>query len=169
MTDSPSASFQQPPLLLHGTKNNQWQKTENAGPYFEQSWHRRGALATDLNRDGLPDLIVSPIDDPATILLNDFDLKEPITTLQFVGIQSNRSAANLRIEVESQGKTNIHERQLCGGYLSSQTGELSFASSEEGINLTLRWPNGNVQEVKNLPFPPNECTNYFKHCGYHEH
>ncbi len=150
VTDSPSASFQQPPLLFHGTNDSQWKKTENAGAYFEQSWHGRGALATDLNEDGLPDLVVSPIDDPATILLNDFKFDGPVTTLQFVGTDSNRSAGNLRIEVQSGSETNVHERQLSGGYLTSRTTELSFASSNDGVNITLRWPNGNVQEMKDL-------------------
>jgi enediyne biosynthesis protein E4 len=120
-----------------------------AGPYFHEQLLGRGAAAADFNNDGLPDLVVSHILDPAAILINRTKQHGHWLGLQLIGTSANRDGTNAKVIVELHGEARPYELIAGGGYLSSSdkrclvgTGELTDLTG-----VRVRWSSGRVQDL----------------------
>jgi hypothetical protein len=155
VTQSPSAPYAQMPVLHRGLPNGRWQKLGSAGAYFTQPWHGRGAVQADIDVDGLPDLVVSHIGAPASILLNR-SAPVPDTegiTLTLIGVESNRSAATCRVTVITPELKQVAQRVLSSGYLSSSTCSMHFGlgTADYADQLSIVWQSGVTQTLDRVP------------------
>ena len=109
----------------------------------------RGAMAEDLDGDGLLDLVVTALGEPAAIFRNVSDRQGNWVQLDLVGTKSNRDALGARVRVGTQ------TRWIKGavGYASSRLGPVHFGlGGEEGpLEVTIDWPSGARQTVQVVP------------------
>ncbi len=68
------------------------------------------------------------------------------------GTSSNRDAFGTKLKLVSDGKTQIREHVSGEGYFSSNAQEIHFGlgKSEKIDSLTLVWPSGKTEEIKNI-------------------
>ena len=109
----------------------------------------RGALAEDFDGDGLLDLVVTALGEPAAMFRNMSDRQGNWVQLDLIGTKSNRDALGARVRV------GIQTRWVKGavGYASSRLGPVHFGlGGEEGpLKITVDWPSGARQTVHGVP------------------
>jgi hypothetical protein len=111
-----------------------------------------GAVYVDLDNDGDLEIVVNNIDDYASIFENKSSEINNFIILKLNGTHMNRFGLGAKVEIESEGITQIQELTLTRGYQSSVAPELHFGlGKSELINqLTITWPDGNVQILNNI-------------------
>ena len=151
VTQMPDEDWAQLSKLLRGTEKD-FEECRDAGAWFQQHWHARGACRADLNRDGLDDLVVSLIDAPPALLMNTSPAAGQRLQLQLVGTTAARSAEGARIEVESASGQRIDLYCRNAGYLSSNSGVLTVPLGPDASAAVIRihWPGGAVQELRQV-------------------
>lgn len=120
-----------------------WQLTEDA----------RSIAVTDLNQDGLPDLIVGINNGPVAAFINQAAAHNPAIiplTIRLRGRPGNAAAVGARVEVRfSDGSRSVAEIHAGNGYLS-QSSSIQFvphASSRVPREIRVRWPDGGVSST----------------------
>lgn len=148
------AEFLQRPVLLRNVEIRGRQNFVNvssaAGEWFLEPSRGRGLAKADLNNDGWPDLIVSHMEAPVTILRNlaTDSVRNHWLGLQLEG-QNNRPLAGATVRVQLQdGERQLTQFVKSGGsYLSSSDPRLVFGLGEadQVVGITVRWPWGELQ------------------------
>ena len=122
------------------------------GSYFQEEHQGRGLVIGDLDNDGKPDLIVSHVNEPVTLLCN-----EAKTDHHWLGLELHEQAhgdpVGTRILVETAGRRRTQFAKGGCGYLSSGDRRhlfgLGTASKIEQVTVT--WSNGDKQTWRELP------------------
>jgi hypothetical protein len=114
-------------------------------------FHRaRGAALTDLNLDGLLDLVVVNRREPVQLWRNvgagTADEPEPMghwLALRLVGEGQNRDAIGAWVEVRAGDRVTTLETTVGGGHVSGQLGWLHIGLGDaDHAELTVTWPDG---------------------------
>ena len=120
----------------------------DAGPFFQTDHVARGAAVGDLDDDGDLDVIVSRLDGPPAVLLNESEPRAWVR-LELLGGASKRPAIGAMVAVHV-GDRVIH-RQLKGGgsYLSVNDPRLliGLGTAEQVESIAIRWPNGTTSTL----------------------
>jgi hypothetical protein len=148
-----TAPVRQKPVLM---RNQAGQRFENvaatAGPYFTQSHPGRGAASGDLDADGDIDLVVSHINEPAAILLNDSPRQGRSLGVRLIGTASNRSAIGAVVRLRCGASTQIRQIKGGGSYASTGDPRLIFGiPNDAAVNdaeLDIVWPHGKRETRK---------------------
>ncbi|HSI99731.1 MAG TPA: CRTAC1 family protein [Patescibacteria group bacterium] len=120
------------------------------------SYHRaRGAALTDLNLDGLLDLVVVNRREPVALWRNvgGGTAAEPVPmghwlALRLVGDGANRDAIGAWVEVRANGRVTLIETTVGGGHVSGQLGWLHIGLGQtEDAEVTVTWPDGRTGPV----------------------
>lgn len=125
----------------------------SAGEYFSQLWQARGLAICDLDGDGAQDLVVVHQHRPAVVLWNRTPNRGGFLQVRLVGARGNKTAIGARVELQS--KTGCQIRSIDGGgsYLSASSPHLhlGLGQDESADQLTIHWPNGQTQTLRDLP------------------
>ena len=109
----------------------------------------RGLAVGDWNDDGLMDLLISPTNAPAELLLNRAQVDGHWLVVRLVGTKSARQPVGTQLELQRAG--SVITRQLKGGgsYASSSSADIHFGIGADQVveKLIIRWPTGEVSEV----------------------
>ncbi|MCB0662083.1 MAG: VCBS repeat-containing protein [Saprospiraceae bacterium] len=125
----------------------------NAWGFHEKSFSN-GAVYADLDNDGDLDIVVHNTDDKAFIYKN--NAREKLAN-NYLNVRLNGAAGNLagigaKVILENKDLTQVQEKQLTRGFLSSSDQSLHFGLGKENSiqKLTVVWPNGAFQELTNV-------------------
>ncbi|MFO1003229.1 MAG: CRTAC1 family protein [Planctomycetaceae bacterium] len=148
VTDMPGEDWAQQSSLLRGIANG-FEEARNAGRWLETPWHARGASRADLNDDGLDDLVVSLIDSPAALLLNNSNAAGNRVQLKLIGTQSCRSAEGAIITVATASGKSTYIVSQNAGYLSSNSSVITVGLGADKTvdQLRIQWPGGTSQDA----------------------
>ncbi|MCH8275275.1 MAG: VCBS repeat-containing protein [Armatimonadetes bacterium] len=110
-----------------------------------------GAAFADLDRDGDLDIVINNLHDPAIIYRNDSQSEHRIL-IRLVGTQSNRFGVGAKVTLETKAGLQVRQLTLARGYLSQDEPLIHFGlgESDRVSRLTVEWPSGVEQVVKNL-------------------
>lgn len=129
----------------------------------------RGSAIGDINGDGRVDLIVTTIDGPCALGINNSGIEQHRLTLQLSGapLPAGKPAAGERrtprdamgtrvVLVVGEGTQEFalrREVQTCQGYQSASSSSLHFGlgSAESYGQLRIQWPSGKVTELPSGP------------------
>ncbi len=124
--------------------------TGDAGPYFQGEHPARGLAVGDLDNDGRPDLVISHVNEPVTLLRNESDAGN-----HWLGVvlsdPTHRDPVGAKLTLEVAGRTLTRFAKGGGSYLSSGDPRHLFGlRADSPGRLTIRWPWGEVQQFDGL-------------------
>jgi enediyne biosynthesis protein E4 len=143
----------QTPLLLRNTLRDDkgrrlftnW--SESAGSYFKDVHQGRGCAAADFDNDGRLDLLLSPLNEPAALLINKAAPENHWLGIELQGKNHHDvTGALLTLEVEDRILTRFAKNG--GSYLSASDPRHVFGlgGARKVGKLTVTWPSGEKQE-----------------------
>jgi Flp pilus assembly protein TadD/peroxiredoxin len=114
----------------------------------------RAFAFVDLDNDGRLEIILKNRDAPQLrVLRNALPRIGNSVVLNLSGTKSNRDAIGAAVTIECAGRRQTKYLQAGSGFLSQHTKELFFGigDAHSGLNVSIRWPNGTVQNFQNVP------------------
>ena len=108
----------------------------------------------DLDHDGRVEMLLKNRGGPQLRLIKN-QLVNLGATISFrlQGVKSNRDAIGAIVELHTQNGKQTQYIQAGSGFLAQHSKELTFGLGDHkgAVKATVRWPNGLVQELKDLP------------------
>jgi hypothetical protein len=151
---TPLAPYHQPALMLRNRGRAEFAPTTHEwGADLEQVLSGRGAAAGDLDGDGDLDLVVTTMDGPVHVLINEGRRVHRASSLRLVGKFPNLEAVGARVAMTVAGRTWTDVVHRGGGFLSASDAALHVGlGPAEGIDqLIIQWPDGSTGRYTNLP------------------
>lgn len=146
--------YRQPLQLFYNQRDGTFRDISESSDINKSSLAcRRGVAFGDVNNDGLVDVLILNVGEPPTLLINRTANSHHRVLFQLVGKRSNRAAIGARVTVTAGGLKSINEVKGGSSYLSQNDLRLHFGlgTSEKIDTVEIRWPNGNVEELHDLP------------------
>lgn len=112
----------------------------------------RGLAAGDLDLDGDLDLVITNSDDLSEVYENVTPPAGGWLQVDLVGQGKNTAGIGARLDLEAGGRKQIREVRTASSYLSQNalTVHFGLGAADKADRLTIRWPNGMVQEIVSL-------------------
>ena len=103
----------------------------------------------DFNRDGLRDVVMTNVEEPSALLLNQTEVENHWLQIQLVGTSSDRDAVGAEVVLIGSEMTQHAWRVAGDGYLCSNEGLVAFGLGDDAVieRLIVSWPDGTKQEV----------------------
>ena len=113
----------------------------------------RGATFGDYDNDGDVDIFIVNNNHPATLLRNDTGNNHHWLIIRTIGTRSNRDGIGARVELVAGNTSLVEEVRSGAGYLSGRDSRVHFGLGSHSYvdRLTVKWPSGILQEMKNVP------------------
>jgi enediyne biosynthesis protein E4 len=132
-------------FFMQDENGNFLASTEISGlsnPYYGQS-----PLIIDLNNDGYQDVLLLNINGPLRAFLNNGGSNHYLKVI----MPDSAKSLGASLLLETSGKTFTKQFFTSEGYMTDQSPEIIFGlGNEELISLTINWPSGEVEVIKNL-------------------
>lgn len=143
------APVKQLPVLMDNDAGQRFRNVaELSGPYFRTPHPGRGAAASDLDRDGDLDLVVSHVNQPVAVLENQGTPAGRSFTVELTGTRSPRTAIGTFVRLITTQSSQI--RQWHGGGSFASTGDsplfYGIPKGQQPVRLEVHWPSG-LREV----------------------
>jgi hypothetical protein len=114
----------------------------------------RSVVAADFDGDGAPDLLVGSVGGgPLRLFRNRFPRIAQRVLLELVGTRSNRAGIGARVVAHCSGRQIVRDLFPASGFMGSGPAGLllGVGKANQIDRLTIRWPSGETQELRNLP------------------
>jgi hypothetical protein len=112
----------------------------------------RGAAFGDIDNDGDIDVLVMNMNEPPSLLRNDYSGSHNWIEIELQGTRSNRSAIGAIVVVSAGGRTQARTVLSQSSYYSHDDFRLHFGLGDQRTvdRIEVRWPNGNTETLRNL-------------------
>jgi tetratricopeptide (TPR) repeat protein len=145
--------FAQPAqLFVNQSSDFQLASPEDSSGYFGSKHVGRGLATLDINRDGRMDFVVTHIEEPTALLINQTETAHQAIRIRLVGTRSERDAIGAKVSVRV-GSREWTQWAIAGdGYLCKNESTLHFGigDSKGADEVTVIWPTGNRQVFKGV-------------------
>src|SRR5229473_2635318 len=146
--------FKEPKILYHNNGNGTFiDISANAGPGITAVSSSRGLAVGDLWNDGRMSAVISNMNAPPMLLVNDVHNGNHWIAFQTIGSKSNRDGIGAKITVKAGTRTLVDEVRSGSSYVSSSDMRVHFGlGTAAKIDwIQVRWPSGLVERFENLP------------------
>jgi hypothetical protein len=106
----------------------------------------------DWNRDGRPDVVITHLDHPASLLTNTTREVGHFVAIQLRGVECSRDAIGSTVIVRTKDRSWTQQLTAGDGFLSSNQRELIFGLGEQSevTEVEVHWPWGKSQIFDNV-------------------
>jgi enediyne biosynthesis protein E4 len=150
---SPHIPYAQPPFLLRNERGERFVNVSSkAGGFFSRPSVGRGLATGDLDNDGDLDIVVSHLDGPASVLMNEGGSRQSWLMVVPEGTVSNRDGIGAEIEITAGSLRKWAVVSTASSYQSSSDHRSHFGLGKEKLvnRVTVRWPSGIVQTLEDV-------------------
>jgi enediyne biosynthesis protein E4 len=126
--------------------------TTVSGPGATAPHSSRGAAFGDFDNDGDIDVLVMNMNEPPSLLRNDYAGSNHWIELQLEGTSSNRTAIGALVTVTVNGRSTMGALLSQSSYYSHDDVRLHFGlgASKTAQSIVVRWPSGSVQSLSDV-------------------
>jgi len=149
----PNYPFKSPRIVFRNLRNGKFEELlDQAGPGIGAAHASRGCAFGDFDNDGDVDVLIMNLNEPPSLLRNDVKGDNRSIKVKLLGTKSNRSAIGARVTARYGGKVQAQEVLSQASYYSANDLRLHFGlGASDKVDLDVRWPNGDVERVANVP------------------
>jgi hypothetical protein len=126
--------------------------TNASGPGATTPHSSRGAAFGDFDNDGDLDALVMNMNEPPSLLRNDYSGSNHWIELRLEGIRSNRSAIGALVTVTVGGRSTTRPVLSQSSYYSHDDLRLHFGLGAHATadSILIRWPGGMTETLTNV-------------------
>jgi hypothetical protein len=139
---------------LFANLGKQFQEVTVSDPsgYWSQPHLGRAMARIDFNRDGKNDLVVTHLNEPSALLINESKTPGHWLQLRLVGVESERDAVGAKVTVESEDRRWTEWAVGGDGYLCRNEAVVSFGlgTATKIDRVQIQWPSGANQILNNV-------------------
>jgi hypothetical protein len=153
LLSTPNLSVEQPNTVFRNLGGMKFSAlTAEAGFTAQPPSRHRGASVGDLNGDGRLDVVVSAINAPAEVWINQSPGSAHWVEFKLQGTKSNRDGIGARIKVVTKSGTQFNHMTTSAGYASSSAAPVHFGlgADASAALVEIRWPSGIVQQLRKV-------------------
>ena len=151
----PGREYQMKPQYFHNLGRGRFAEVSGPkiGSYFGRKYLGRSLARVDWNRDGLEDVVISHLDEPAALLANKTPNAGNSVSFKLSGAVSSRDAIGTTVVVKIGTQEIVRQLTAGDGYQASNERRIVFGLAQSTIidSIRVRWPSGIQQEFLNLP------------------
>ena len=147
------SNFREPKILYHNNGNGTFTDiSASAGPAISAASSSRGLAIGDLWNDGRISAVISNMNAPPMLLVNDLRNGNHWIALRTVGTKSNRDGIGAKITVKAGARTFVDEVRSGSSYDSNSDMRVHFGLGVAAKidSVQVRWPSGLVENFQNL-------------------
>jgi len=147
------SSYEEPRILYHNNGNATFTEiSADAGPGITSLHSGRGLAVGDLMNNGQLAAVVSNMNEPPSLLVNQVRTGNHWVEIGTVGTKSNRDGIGARITVKVGARTMVDEVRSAAGYISSSDRRVHFGLGAANAieSISIRWPSGLTERFANL-------------------
>ena len=153
--------YAQPPHLFLNTGGGRFHDVAGeAGPGFAKPKVGRGAAFGDFDNDGDLDVLITTNNGPACLYRNDQLGGNRSIRFRLIGTESNRDGIGATVRIYYAGQSSLRMVRSGRSYLSQSELPVTFGLGKRASidRAVIRWPNGRVEEFKNLKAGRYDCV-----------
>jgi hypothetical protein len=127
--------------------------SERSGPGATEPRSSRGVAFGDYDNDGDVDALVMNMNEPPSLVCNDYDGGNGWLALRLVGTRSNRAGIGATVVVTAGGRRQARAVLSQSSYYSHDDLRLHFGlgSARGAEEVQVRWPSGTVDVLRDVP------------------
>ncbi len=147
------SDYREPRVLFRNNGNGTYTEiSKNAGPGFQVNESGRGLAVGDLWNDGRQSAIISNMNAPVALLVNEAKNTNHWIAFKTVGTKSNRDGIGARITVKAGGRVFVNEVRSGSSYISNNDMRVHFGlgSISKIDSVEVRWPTGITEKFEGL-------------------
>ncbi len=126
--------------------------TVQSGPGANEVHSSRGTAFGDFDNDGDVDVLIMNINEPPSLLRNEYAGKNHWLKVKLVGVKSNRTALGARVTLFINGRGQAQAVMSQTSYYSHDDMRLHFGlgTATRAERIEIHWPSGAVQTIGNV-------------------
>jgi len=147
------SSYKEPRLLFHNNGNGTFSDiSASAGAGIMTASSSRGLAVGDLWNDGKMSAVVSNMNAPASLLVNQIRSANHWIAIRTVGTKSNRDGIGARIRVKTASRVLVDEVRSGSSYISNSDMRVHFGlgATTKVEWVEIRWPSGVLERFADL-------------------
>jgi len=148
------STFKEPRILYHNNRDGTFSDVSAAaGSGITAAASSRGLAVGDLWNDGRMSAVVSNMNAPSSLLVNQVRNSNHWIAIRAVGTKSNRDGIGARIRLKTGTRVLVDEVRSGSSYDSNSDMRVHFGlgASAKVDWVEVRWPSGTMERFVNLP------------------
>ena len=146
------SDYEEPRILYHNLGNAKFEDiSTSAGPGISEPKSSRGMAVGDLWNNGRISAVVSNMNAPPGLLVNQVRYENHWVAIETRGTKSNRDGLGARIRVKAGSRVLVDEVRSGSSYISNSDRRVHFGVG--GVNeiawIEIRWPSGLIERFEN--------------------
>jgi hypothetical protein len=142
-----------PRVVFHNVDGTRFEDvTAQSGPGATTPHSSRGAAFGDFDNDGDEDVLVFNMNEPPSLLRNDYAGGNHWISVKLEGTKSDRAALGAIVRVTAGGRTQARTALSQTSYYSHDDLRLHFGlgSATKADTIEVQWPRGGVESVRDV-------------------
>jgi hypothetical protein len=146
------SDYEEPRLLYHNSGKGKFEDvSESSGPGITAARSSRGLAVGDLWNDGRMSAVVSNMNEPLSLLVNQVKSGNHWIGIKTIGTKSNRGGIGAKIRVQAGGRVRVDEVRSGSSFDSNNDMRVHFGlGAAAKIDwVEVRWPTGLLEKFDN--------------------